>query len=120
MIRFFFFLMAATVGCFAMPQACVTLIVPGAGSVTPDTRSTADPLVAHAQDSSIPRPTFFSWTASGISHASLFDIFVSEDTVFDTTDFFGKNISDTFFLLWNLKIDTKYYWRVNGHGSGHA
>jgi hypothetical protein len=99
----------------AQTSVTIDLGFPVNGSVTPDTRTSSNPLVAHTQDSSIPLPTTFSWSVHGNATPLQFDLFVSEDTVFDSLDFFRKDIPDTFFLLWNLKIDTRYYWKVSAH-----
>jgi hypothetical protein len=105
--------------CVVMPlyavqnSVAIDLVLPADGSVTPDTRSSSDPLVSHTQDSSIPLPTYFSWSIRGNTTPALFDMSLSEDSLFDTSDFSEKGLTDTFLLVWNLKIDTRYYWEVS-------
>jgi protein-tyrosine phosphatase len=98
----------------------IDLIIPANGSVTPDTRSSSDPLISHTQDSSIPSPTHFSWSVRGNTTSMAFDFFLSEDSLFGASDFSKKDITDTFLLVWNLKIDTRYFWKVSARDGQNA
>lgn len=112
-----FFLFLAARIFTAQNPVVIDCILPQNASVSPDTRSSGDPLVKHSQDSSIPSPLYFSWSIRGNPAPVVFDLVLSEDSLFGSFDFSEKNIADTFLLVWNLKIDTRYYWKVSAQDS---
>jgi hypothetical protein len=57
------------------------------------------------------------WTAGGNSLPLVYDIYISEDRVFDSTDIVAKGIADTQLAVWNLKINTVYLWKITGRDS---
>jgi protein-tyrosine phosphatase len=90
----------------------ITLLVPEAGATTSDTRSSPDPLAAHVADSSFPKPTMFVWSVQGSIRPLTFDVFISEDSLIDTSAHWVIGHPDTFLSVWNLKIATRYFWKV--------
>jgi protein-tyrosine phosphatase len=96
----------------------ISIVSPLNDSITPDTRPASDPLITHILDSSIPAPTRFCWNSVDSSKL-LFDFVLSEDTVFTTNEVLFSGISDTQCAVWNLKINTKYFWAVFGKDSSN-
>ncbi len=96
----------------------ITIVSPLNDSTTPDTRPTSDPLIAHVLDSSIPAPTLFYWNTAD-SGKLIYDFVLSEDTIFTTNEVLFSGISDTQCAVWNLKINTKYFWAVFGKDSSN-
>jgi protein-tyrosine phosphatase len=95
----------------------IDLLVPADGSTTPDTRPASDPFINHVQDSSIPLPTQFVWSVQGNSRPFTYEIFISEDSIFDTTDIIASDLADTALPVWNLKINTAYLWKIRARDS---
>jgi hypothetical protein len=87
-------------------------IEPSDGSITPDTRTSEDPLIGHSSDLSIPKPTQLKWKFDNIPGILTYDIFLSKDSLLDSTDLLVSNYSDTVIPVWNLKIGKKYYWQI--------
>jgi hypothetical protein len=87
-------------------------VSPPDGSIASDTRSSADPFIAHAGDSSIPFPILLSWKLQGNYTSPSYDIYLSERRRFDSTDIIAHDLSETRLPVWNLKIDTRYYWWI--------
>jgi protein-tyrosine phosphatase len=95
----------------------LNLLAPAKGSVTPDTRPSNNPFMPHTLDSSIPAPTNFAWSIQGNAHSPSYTLSVSEDSIFDIADIIANNLTDTMFPVWNLKINTPYYWRISARDS---
>jgi hypothetical protein len=105
----------AFLGVFAAPKdGIIDLLAPADGSTTPDTRSSADPLVTHASDSSIPKPIIFAWSPQGGVAPFAYSVFLSETPQPGASGVWLKDLPDTFASVWNLKIDTRYYWMISG------
>lgn len=88
-------------------------IDPADGAEVPDTRSAAEPFADHdGKDLSIPNATRIKWALEADYPEVSFDLFLSEDR----PDFAGKpvasNIESNEVPLWNLKKDTRYYWKL--------
>lgn len=97
-------------------QITISAISPINGSVTPDTRSATDPFSSHNGDNSLPSPTKFCWSTSPKALPITYSIYISEDSIVSDTDIAFLNISDTQYNVWNLKINTRYFWIVSVHG----
>jgi hypothetical protein len=88
-------------------------VEPEDGAEVPDTRSATDPFADHdGKDLSIPNATRIKWAFKTDYPEPSFDLFLSEDR----PAFIGKpvasNIENSEFSLWNLKKDTRYYWKL--------
>jgi protein-tyrosine phosphatase len=91
----------------------IDIHIPANGSTTPDTRPSGNPFISHTLDSSIPTPTQFAWSAQGNDGSIVYDMSLSEDSIFTTTDLVAKGLTDTMLSVWNLKINTLYYWKIS-------
>ncbi len=104
----------------AQNPATITLLAPAQDSRAPDTRPSNDPFIPHTLDSSIPAPTNFSWYRVGDTQTTVFDVFLSERSDFVINDIVACRLRDTSFQVWNLKINTPYYWKVTAvDGAGN-
>jgi protein-tyrosine phosphatase len=106
------FLYAAPEPFSTCDSECIAPVSPKDSSTTPDTRPTPDPFMTHGEDSSIPFPTRFSWCNRLCAEPRLVALFLSEDTIFTNADLFLDNFRDTMAAIWNLKINTPYFWKV--------
>jgi protein-tyrosine phosphatase len=113
LLLFLFFMIGSIHAQSILP---ILTISPINGSISPDTRSASDPFITHVLDSSIPTPTRFYWNTTA-SSKMIYDFLLSEDTIFTTNEVLYSGISDTQCAVWNLKVDTKYYWTVFGKDS---
>jgi hypothetical protein len=95
----------------AAPQD-IDIVMPADSSTAPDTRPSSDPFITHFEDLSIPTPVRFAWKLAGSFNAPAYDVYVSEDSIMHSTDLAALDLADTALSLWNLKIDTKYYWQI--------
>ena len=87
-------------------------VSPPNGSITPDTRTADDPFIVHAGDSSIPYPIRLTWKLQGRYVSPRYDVYVSENRRLDSTDLIAHDLADTTLPVWNLKLDTRYYWQI--------
>jgi hypothetical protein len=87
-------------------------VIPPDGSIAPDTRPSSDPFVIHAGDMSIPNPVRLSWKLHPRDTAPSYDVYLSEDSIFDSTDLLANDIQDSALSVWNLKLGTKYLWKI--------
>ena len=91
----------------------IELLYPTDNSVTLDTRPTDDPLISHDGDLSIPNPLSFYWNAAEGTPPIVYSLYVSKDSILDSTDRYAAGITETFYALWNLEINRKYFWMVS-------
>ncbi len=64
--------------------------------------------------------TRFAWKINGNAKPVEYEITLSEDSVFTSSYFILKGITDTVLSIWNLKINTTYFWKVNAtDADGH-
>lgn len=91
----------------------IELLAPAEGSTTSDTRPSDNPLASHTGDLSIPAPVYFCWKGADSTLPAEYSIYLSKDSLIDSTDLCGTGISDTFQALWNLEIGTRYFWMVS-------
>jgi protein tyrosine phosphatase (PTP) superfamily phosphohydrolase (DUF442 family) len=112
---------AAVVGMVMLFQAALAgddLIVPADSSISIDTRTATPPFMQHLNDMSIPLPTTFSWTVSGIDANPRYDLYLSEDTALDSRALYNADATTPTLPVWNLKIGTRYYWRIAVKSAG--
>jgi hypothetical protein len=88
------------------------ILSPSDGTFSTDTRPSVDPFIIHTGDLSIPRPTRLSWRIPGDCTDQVYDIYLAEDSLLDSTDRIATGYTDTVFDVWNLKIGTRYFWRI--------
>lgn len=87
-------------------------VSPPDGSVTPDTRTSADPMIFHMGDTSIPHPIQLSWNLRGDFITPFYDVYISERKRFDSMDMIAYDLAETTLPVWNLKLATRYYWQI--------
>jgi protein-tyrosine phosphatase len=95
-------------------SAEIQLVSPAYNSVAPDTRKTDNPFVSHNDDLSVPLPVHFSWMVTGTPLPIAYSFYLSADSLIDNTDLCRTGITDTFCDIWNLELNKRYYWLVNG------
>lgn len=89
------------------------LLVPQNGSTVSDTRPCDNPFVSHSADSSIPLPIKFIWNiAENSPQPVIYNLSVSEDSLFKYGNLIFNGITDTQQNVWNLKNNTIYYWKI--------
>jgi hypothetical protein len=93
-------------------QIIADAVFPPNGFIAPDTRTSADPFIAHNGDMSIPFPIQLSWKLRGNYATPAYDVYLSEKWRFDSTDIIAHGIAGNTFPVWNLKLDTRYYWQI--------
>jgi protein-tyrosine phosphatase len=101
----------------SFPATLISIISPENGSVTPDTRTATDPFVTHSSDSSIPSPTHFIWNTTALPDPHTYSFLLSEDTALSSNRIAYSGITDTQCAVWNLKINTRYFWMVSARDS---
>ena len=88
-------------------------VEPADGAEVPDVRSATDPFADHGgRDLSIPRATTIEWTLDTAYPAISFDVYLSEKRPDFSGKRFASNIASNQLALWNLKMDTRYYWKL--------
>ncbi|NLD94133.1 MAG: tyrosine-protein phosphatase [Fibrobacter sp.] len=102
---------------FAENPVTLTLLSPDNGSITPDTRPATDPFVEHSSDLSIPAPTRFVWNSINAEVPYTYSFLLAEDSAFTSNRIQYVGITDTQCAVWNLKINTKYFWMVSARDS---
>ncbi|MBN1603723.1 MAG: tyrosine-protein phosphatase [Chitinispirillaceae bacterium] len=102
---------------FADTSIPLTLLLPENGSVTSDTRPAKDPFVKHSSDSSLPAPTRFLWNTINATGPHTYNFLLAEDTAFTNNRISCTGITDTQCAVWNLKINTNYFWMVSATDS---
>lgn len=71
-----------------------------------------------SEDRSIPTPISFSWkSVSTVPGKTTYDLFIAMSRKF-TGPFVRENLSEPFCNIWNLHIDTRYYWKVIARNAG--
>lgn len=99
----FFFLFFSPLTDEPVAQFFSDTVSPPDGSINPDTRTSADPFVAHAGDSSIPRPIKLAWKLRGSYRDPSYDVYLSEQRRFHSTDIFAHDITETTFIPLQVK-----------------
>jgi hypothetical protein len=101
-------------------QIAADTVSPPNGSITPDTRTAADPFIVHAGDSSIPNPVRLTWKLQGRYVSPRYDVYVSENRRFNATDLIAHDLTETTLPVWNLELDTRYYWQIAIKSNNHV
>jgi hypothetical protein len=71
-----------------------------------------------SEDWSIPLPISFSWKSiSTVPGKTAYDLFIAMSKNF-TNPLVRENLSEPFCNIWNLHIDTRYYWKVTAMNAG--
>jgi protein-tyrosine phosphatase len=93
-------------------QIAADTVYPPDGSITPDTRTVDDPLFTHSGDLSIPNPIPLTWKLWGRYASPRYDVYLSENRRLNPADIIAHNLAETTLPVWNLKLDTRYYWQI--------
>lgn len=73
-----------------------------------------------SEDRSIPLPVSFSWKSiSTVPEKTTYDLFIAMSKKF-TDPLVRENLSEPFCNIWNLHIDTRYYWKVIARNADHT
>lgn len=102
---------------FFNAAAEIRLLIPSDNAITPDIRPSNDPLISHSDDLSIPHPIICSWSTMEVPVAAGYTLYLSKDSVIDSTDIYLSGIADTLCEVWNLEIGRRYFWTVSETGT---
>lgn len=105
----------------AAEDSCRLLPVrPVDGDTVPDTRSADHPFILHEADASIPDPTILEWRSEECPDTARFWLYLAEESLVDDPVLHVRDTGTNSLEVWNLKIGTRYCWKVTAGESDSA